>query len=648
MKKITSLVSLGLSLLLSLTTLGGCGRGKKPPESSSPESPEITTPEETQKRGTHERSVEQTSYDLIKNGSTDYIIVISNEEKDDEVLFAVDELRQNFFNATSINLSVVTDKNASFSVDATYLSVGETALLQQAEISLDKVYLGQSGYIVKTAGKSVFMVGGSGFGTLYAVYGWLKEQFNYAYYAIDAVTIDQEVVNEKLLNVSIVEKPDFAYRLANTGETTYNQTHARRLRVSQTNDIWINLGGLTYHNSFNVVPPEVYKAAHPNWYSEDGEQLCYTRDPEGLAAVVVEEMKKALIAEPNKNILTFTQQDYNSWCTCASCTASKQRYGTDSAGQVLFINRVSKEVGEWVDREYPGREVIITTFAYQKSLDAPVVETENGYEAVDPSLKLNDNVAILFAPINAHYYYDFYSELNRNDALTMEKWAAIAKHIFLWSYGTNFKEYFIPYNNFNAVQNLYRFAYDNGAKYIFDQYQHNQSVGTDWYRLRAYLAANLQWEIDADKTRLVEDFFANYFVDASQVMLKIFNEQNTWFAYLAEHHAYTGETGGTKNMLLKPELWPQGMIEGWLKDFDKAYALLEPLRDTNLSLYNTLSDRITLESISFRYIQYELYGTYYSESETNQMRESLNKDCKRLGISHIAELRELDNYFANN
>ncbi|MBQ4098928.1 MAG: DUF4838 domain-containing protein [Clostridia bacterium] len=595
-------------------------------------------------RGLHERTATETDIDLVKEGKTDYVIVLGENEKNEQVLFASSELIQNFSKATGIYLQTKKDSEINYSKDSKVLSIGETSLLQKAGVTFDKGELGSSGYVVKTVGSSVFMVGATGTGSINAVYGWLKEQFGYEYFAIGEVAIDTNVTNEKLLDVTLKEKPDFEYRLANYGEAVGDPINAYRARFNPFHSLWINFDGADYHTAFEIVPPSIYQEEHPTWYSEDDTQLCMSRDPDGLSDVVVERIKKELVANPDRNILTVTQEDVNTWCTCESCTASLNKYGTNSAVYILFMNKVATKVQNWLDETDPDRDVKIAMFAYHQTEEAPVKETKKGYEPMDESLRLHDSLALFYCPIFASYYYDFYSEENINVAQTLDKWSVLAKNIFAWIYGTNFQLYLAPYNNFNSMQNNYRFLYDRGTKYVFDQHQFNQDSGTDWYKLKGYLSSNLQWQIDQSQEDLLDRFFTNYYKGASEAMRKLFDAEQTWFAYLAEHKAYTGEIGYTKSTLFKEDYWPRGLIENWLDIIDEAYKAIEELQVTNPSLHETLHDRITYESLAFRFIQLEMYSVYYSDNELQRMKKSFRDDCNELGVSHYREQEGIASY----
>ena len=630
-KRKIRIIAIAAAAVLSLSMFSGCGSK--------------TEIEEAQVRGLHERTVTETNVDLVKDGVSDYVIVTAENQTDASVKFAVEELRQNFYEATGVDLETQKDSEVNYSENSKILSVGETSLLQQAGITLDKKELGHDGYVVETKGSNVFMVGGSGEGTIYAVYGWLKEQLGYEYYAIEEIALDKDVTNEKLLNVTLKERPDFDYRLTNYGEAWFDTTVAYRARFNPSGSLWINFEGVVdgvsssvaYHTSFNIVSPDVYKDDNPDWFAPDGKQLCFSRDPENLAKVVVERITEALDKYPDKNILTFTQQDHNTWCSCEKCAESLNKYGTNSAIYILFMNRIAEQVTTWVEENYPGREVLLSIFAYQQTEEAPVVKKGGKYVPVDESLRLHDNVALFYCPIYAEYYYDFNAEQNVNVADTLDKWAVLSKTIFTWIYGANFQVYLAPYNNFNSMQNTYRFLYDRGAKYVFDQHQYNQVSGTDWYRLKGYLSSNLQWKIDSNQDELIDKFFTNYFKDASSVMRQLFDEENTWFAYLAEKHGYTGKVSYTESNFVIEEYWPKGLLEKWLGLIDQAYEKIAHYQKTDPVLYERLRDRINLESITFRYMQIHLYELLYSDADSQMMVKTFKEDCIALGLTQFRE-----------
>ena len=89
------------------------------------------------------------------------------------------------------------------------------------------------------------------------------------------------------------------------------------------------------------------------------------------------------------------------------------------------------------------------------------------------------------------------------------------------------------------------------------------------------------------------------------------------------------------------------MIENWLRLIEDAYKAIEHLKISNPSLHKTLHDRITYESLAFRFIQIEMYSVFYSETELQKMKASFRNDCNEFGVTKYRELEEIAGYISN-
>ena len=600
---------------------------------------------ENEMNTTHVYAVYESDYKLIENGKTDYVIVYSAEETDELIReTAVQELQYFFKEASGIDIKAVGDASLRYTPSETYLSIGETKISREAGISVDKEKLGDNGYQILSEGRSVFMIGGGRFGTLYSVYEFLKWQFGYEQYAVDEFEIERNLQNKNLMHFDVTDIPDFQYRLGNYGEYWSGDLFPKRMRMHQSSELWMKLGGVSeWHNYMHVIPPAIYKDEHPDWYSADGVQLCLTRDVEGLSNEVVEQMKKCIEANPKLSMMTFTQQDYNVWCTCPSCTALKQKYGVNSASNILFINVVARKLKAWLNEAHPDRDITISIFAYHQVEEAPATLGADGkYVPMDDSLILEDNVAVQYAPIFANNYLPYDEEHNERLVTTMQKWHALTDNIYMWIYSTYFGNYLAPYDSFNAMQSKYIYLYENDVKYLFDQGQYNQNVGTDWYRLKEYLSSKMQWNVYGDMDALTAEFFDHYFKDASESMMKYYRAYRTYYAYLSEELGVDGEVG---NIIDTERYWPERVLGEWLGYIDEAYSDIQHLKASDPVLYQKLEDRITLESISLRHLVLKLYESSYTPTEYEQMYRSFVDDCNRLGVNNFNEWNALQSYF---
>ena len=88
-------------------------------------------------KGTHDYTALETDGDFIKNGKTDYIIVIP-EDCSNLLYTARDELTYFFEKATDIKLKSTTEDLVEQYANSKYISIGETELLEKSGLTIDK------------------------------------------------------------------------------------------------------------------------------------------------------------------------------------------------------------------------------------------------------------------------------------------------------------------------------------------------------------------------------------------------------------------------------------------------------------------------------------------------------------------------------
>lgn len=603
--------------------------------------------------GIHQINVTDSSIDFVVGGSSEYRIVVPTVKEYAEITTGADEIVNFISQSTGAVLDVVNDEGLTYSASSKFISLGDTALLSQAGIEVDKEELTRSGYRIISKDNSVFLIGGGDFGTLYSAYEFLKHMIGFETYAADEVVFDR-YTTLKLKKFDVLDVPDFTYRMTNYGTERNDNQFAQRMRMNQeslqSGKVWMGPSGMGWHNTFAYLPKEKYSATHPKWYSVDGTQLCfYARGDEEEQALMFETFMNSFMdvikAYPDVENITITQQDINTWCTCPVCSAEKEKYGTDAATIVKFCNKVSDALPEYFEKNgLKERNINICFFAYHKTETAPVRRTETGYEAIDSDVICRDNVYVFYAPIFANYTYSFYDGKNLNAAETMDAWCVLSKKLYLWIYSTNFGNYLAPYNSFNSMQDNYQFSKAHNACYMFDQGQWNQNMSTGFGNLKAYLNAKLQWDVTLDFNQLVRDFFDNYFKDASDEMMDVFNYYRTWMAYLEND---LGIDGVLSQNITTSRYFPKPTIDTFLALFDKAYAAIEPLKSTNSTLYNTLYDRICLETIAYRKMDIDLYSSKYTIQQQARLKKEFKDDCMRIGVSKATESSDINGVWEN-
>lgn len=696
-KKIGKIITTFLALTVGLCTISGC----KEEEQSARE--EVKQKE--RKEQCHELSVKETGNYLVKNGKSEYTIVFPENSSSHLTDTAVDEMVYFFKEATGVTLGSKPDSDLQFNANNKYISIGETTLLSQANVSLDKTELGTSGYEIQTVGNSVFITGGA-YGELYGVYGFLEIYFDLEVYAGDEIYLKSGISEQKFLDITAKDIPDIEHQIH---PFSSQQTTTNRLRFKNVGDVYAANRGRVWHNVLKgVIPYELYgiditadadpygnvitqnmKDAitshemyesnpewfnHPEWYVMEKEktqdplgdsskieplQVNVTISQEGWSAeqnaesqqlfyeVVLYEMKAALNKSTSRE-MTFTLQDNGYSSEDAISMQNFAKYGTHAAEYIQCANYLAAEIR----KEYP--DFRMTIFAYSGVKNAPVKMNEKGeYVPIDDSVVLADNVDVMVC-ISSNRNFGIEDEEVNSEALKMAKqWEVLAKNSKLtcWLYNlTYYSNYFLPNSGMMSIANNYRYMFEHGYRLIYDQAQYTETALMDWGFLKSYLVSQLRWNVYQDVNELTENFFTHYFKAAAEPMLEAFHmEQNRLTEVGMTMEDVTDLTIGsdnTKKEMLKEEAWSDNFLQQLLAKFDEAYKAIEIYKDSDPTLYQTLYNRINLETFSIRYLRIEIYGKYYGELK-NEWLVALGKDVKNMGITRFGELVSLEWYFGD-
>lgn len=636
MKKIIATL---LSLICAICCFGCFGeRGK---ESSSTQIESTAKPSE---------------YKLVDNGTTEYKILIPFNADEDEI-FAAQELTEMFKKATGITLVTEKDTGIPFNNNLSYLSIGNTSLAIGASIEAREETVGLQGFVLKTVGKTVFMVGNQSIGSLYAVYEFLNRQFNYDCYARDELYIDTLVTNKQLLNFDMKEKPSFTYRKSGFTNAVKGD-YAKRLRMEEDVNL-IEINGNWNHNAIYCVLPNIYESTHPKWYdyeTKDRETLfrvlCYTAhgdktELDEMRRVVTEKLKECIRGQKNRRVILFGQPDTNAWCNCASCKAHIQANGNTGVSTLItFLKPIARDINEWLDQISPDREVKIALFAYSTTTrEAPAVWDDNlkKYVPTSEDVRLEDNMIVYYAPIGAEYVGDFTSKKNELYYENLKKWSDMSGELMVWSYATRFNNYLSFYDNFGSMQKNYQLFSEYGVDYIMDQAQMDQETCTGFSNLKMWLQAKLSWNVNADYNKLLDNYFDKYFKQASEPMRQLFDEMHQSHLEWYNSGRYDGYLG-TETI---NEYWyTREKVNAWEDLIDEAYNKIESLKNTDSVLYQKLHDRITIESITIRYVKQHLYGHVLGSNRLQEYRRALKNDITRLGFTWWWEGNSINNLIA--
>lgn len=599
MKK--SIISVVLSIFLTITTafsVAACKQGGTVDNSSSV----IDYPSELPNT---DKTFVDTGIKLVENGVSNYKIVIP-EGNNSVMLFAANEMTEFIRLSTGVTLETVTDAGKSFDESAKYISIGETELLKGAGISVSKEALGESGYILKTVGNSVFIasVTAANFnGALYGVYDFLEYTLGLKIYSAD------EIVYDKMTSLPLYAFDEQFRPSIDIGTLEYkriksDKTTAYRLKMIGKNlDVW---SSFTHTLISDYLPKAKYQALHPDWYAGSGEQLCLTN--EEMIEELIVQVEDRLVRYPDTTRVMLGHEDNTNKCECENCMAVVAKYGGEYSGLELELtNKVAKAVDKWAETAFPGRKLSYYFFAYTYTLNAPVTydAASDSFALNNPETEILDNVGVLIAPIAMNFSKTPDDPENMSSYRQMLGWSYLfnKQNIAIWHYSLNSYSYFFNFNNFGVAQEYYRFYEEIGTSYIFDQGYYDSCVCT-FEDMRIYVQSQLICDASQSYDELADEFMNQYYGLAAPAIKKYYNAVRSHYAYLEQRNA----ASGTIFFLLDDKnIWPVGIINTFLEYLDEAMAALEPLKATDFERYQVLYSRVQKERLSPLYMMLSFY-----------------------------------------
>lgn len=589
--------------------------------------------------------VEDSQVAFLSDGASQYRIVLP-EAADENEQFAADELQYFIEQASGAKLEIVTE--GADLAPGQYIFVGATAAAEAAGVTPSYEQTMYNGFAMELVDDDLYLRGYSSIGTRNSVYEFLQYLFDYDYYAPDEIYVAQ-VKTANMPAFDMVVNPSFDWRTSNYGWSIWDSTGGHRMRMNNAEEIYIN--GWNCHYGYEIIDPVVYdytSEEYADWYApsvvdttkgtKEPVQLCYSRSQE-MEKTYIENLLK-IIEESDQRVVILGQADHPWWCECDSCQAWEDKYGTDAAVMIPFLNRVQAAVDAWFAENRPGEQpTMCLIFAYYETVIPPANwnEQTQTWEAMDENMIINPNSSIMFAPIGMECdvaFSDYDPGDNTNPLGQLLGWGALTENIYSWTYSQLFEEFFLTYNTFETVQKNNQVLMDAGSICILDQTQSNaEGYITGWNMAKGYLLSKLQWDNSLNQEELLREFFLRYYEDAADVMYDIFMEQRLWLNHLYKD---MGANGDIYEDMMTQAYWPYNWLENIMSRFEDAYAALEPLRERDPERYTKIHDRITLETLQFRYIKLSLYYAEYDERELLNTRQAFRYDCERLGVEYIA------------
>ena len=606
---------------------------------------------------------------IVKDGLSTYFIVNAREPQSKEVV-AAQELNYFMRQATTVDIPIINEKEVK--KDYHYISLGYTTQFKEAcpDVDLSSIDNTLSSYYITTKGENIYIVSSDdyrGYGVLYGVYDLLNKLVDYTYYH------DSEIYYEHKDSVNLLKYPDmfvkptFDGRSISTLYTMNDDVHGQRLRLinNSRGPEWCRAcyghGHIqTFLAPWQIEPKtgETYGKLHPDWFINPAQPkpagnirgamidngFCYTAGEE-LENYIAEKLKIFIDREPEAIYVMCAQEDTKYACTCERCQKALQEWGGTQAGlQINFMNHIIEKVEAWMKNAWPGREVQYLIYAYHPTLQPPVKDNgSGGYVPYSDKVKPHEKLRIFLAPIGANYSVDFDAPINKSVKQVLDGWSVVAKdQIMMYLYDLNYRIYFVNFNNFSSVTGMYRKCAEIGASYMLTQGVSDTNICC-FDEMRSYVESNLMWDINRSYEDLADDFLQHFYKQTYKLMKDIYERVRDRYAYYQK--MVQPSTGDLTGDLCNAELYPFGMVRKLDEDIKEAMAIIEPLKQTDLSLYETLSDRVMKEYLSVIYLKIKLYRNLYSEAEVNEMIETFEYYIQKFEITKQGEGFDINGIF---
>ncbi len=489
--------------------------------------------------------------------------------------------------------------------------------------------LKNDGYLLKTVGERLFILGENDRANLYGVYGLLEKYLGCRFLAegVEKIPTRSSVCLPEL-DETVIPPLEYRETYWHAAERFPNLAIKRGFNGAYYHNMEARHGGdMRYygfaHTMFSYVSPDEYFDTHPEYFSMvDGKrirertQLCLT-NPDVLE-ITKKKLRQNIIDHPECKIFSLTQMDWYNPCQCPACAKVDAEEGAHSGTMLRFVNACAASIAE----EFP--DVIIDTFAYQYTRQAPKLTRP----APNVCVRICSIECCFSHPLAEcdEIVYPFKDKVIGNATFQndIRDWAKICKRMFVWDYTTNYRFYLAPFPNFHVLKENIRFFLENGVTGIFEQ-GNAQSASGEFGELRMYLISRLMWDPELDVEQAMDEFLTGYYGMAAGPIREYIRLLTN---HVVEDHVHMG--------IYDDPTW---YITD--KTLEKAQALWDEAEA--LAANESELARIRRSRLQVRYAQVQRMSM--EDPARAGLVEALYEDVKAFGISHIRESQDLEKSF---
>lgn len=558
-----------------------------------------------------------------------------------------------------------------------FFSLGETAAYQnkarKAELSRLK---NDDGFYIDGDNGNLYIVGVTDRGVLYGVVEYLERFLHIRFFTADCEAVP--TATELPLPQNFYYYPPLRMRTYLVGDV-YDDTRAPnyitpkidQLVKTHTRDVFTTIdekhggaielyGRNISHNFHFYVPYERYGKTHPEFYREiavNGEKT-YTIDitnglrddgtidetqEESVVRIVIEEMKKDVLAYPDVKVFLLTQEDGEEYFDDENNRAQEKKYKR-SGMLIRFCNAVVRALNEWSKRELNGRVIKLATFAYSYAQYAPVKKENGKILPLDKTVVADDNLIIQLALFSNGVYGYFDERQDERVKNALKEWKTIGKQFWFWAYDIDFSNYLSYFDSFAVVQENVRGFIDYGIDYLCINGPYDTEYS--WQaNLRGYLYHRLMWNPDLDVAALQEDYIRCYYGVAAEHFKRFLSiYHNNYKALEAAGAPVYAVTWGSHTYAKNNPLAMLTEAVAAIEDGERAVEKEAALSAAEKERYLKRLLCVKATPLNLLYLNHKEYYPESGEEERLQAKERFVQCAKAAGIDLARERMLLQAY----
>lgn len=582
------------------------------------------------KTNSDETVIQATNIDLVKNGTSEYTLVLPALATDYET-YAVEEFVGFMKESTGHSFQVITDKDVHFDKTQKVISIGRTNLLKESGVTVSYEELTESGFIIKRLDNTLLLCGGGNYGTLYAVYEFLSQQIAWEAYGPDEIYFIK-TRNIKLLDFNYKDKPALEYRSATWYLASSDPYFAAKWRCTTSvskrlfnEQLWYSFP----HSMFETVHPRDYASDHPDWYTADQMQPCLTN--KGFKEQFVINLKQVILENPTQVFFPIGLEDSNNtMCKCVNCKAEIEQY-TATGLLIRWTNELVEKIIEWKQAECIVRDIYIPMMAYYETLKPPV--NANG-EPIDKTVILNEYSPVLYCDIHAQNEYSYKdSEHNSSTMILIDQWKKCAPAgFYLYLYSGDWMQKFEWGDNISTFAENFQLAVELNALGAHIDCDGGGFQACAFQRMYGYVYSKLQWNPYADTNKLVNDFITHYYREGAEEMREYYYLMETSLQKYCDDYI---ANGGYITSIHSLSWHKKGVLERGLELIDKAIAKINAVDAYTAQQKESYISRIEIEKFSPLYYLIQFHDVEYTAPSYLELVDEFEYLLKKYGVDFI-------------